>query len=103
MVGQLAFASMLLDYKNKLLPVIATSTTPGAAVAFPTSCSADDMASLIEARDNAGRTPLMYACAFGALPLVKLLLDKGANRNSRDLRGLTPLHAAAAGGHVEVK
>lgn len=60
------------------------------------------VASLVEARDNAGRTPLMYSAAFGALPMIKLLLEIGVINDAADDRGLTPLHAAAAGGHLEV-
>lgn len=40
--------------------------------------------------------PLSVAANFANLPLVRLLLDRGADPNNKGARGLTPLMAAAA-------
>jgi ankyrin repeat protein len=43
-----------------------------------------------------GQTPLMVAADSGNLPLVRLLMARGANVNLRDPEGLTPLMIAAS-------
>jgi cytohesin len=43
----------------------------------------------------------MRACDFGCLPLVKLLLAKGANVNTRDEYLSTPMHHNISGGAGE--
>lgn len=40
-----------------------------------------------------GLTAIHLACAYGHLEITKLLLNKGANINARDIEGFTPLHA----------
>ncbi len=47
-------------------------------------------------------TPLMLAASRGAAALVKLLLDRGSEIESRDLMGCTPLMHASRGGSLEV-
>jgi ankyrin repeat protein len=50
----------------------------------------------IEARDQSGRTALMYAAGFANNPeTVLLLLDKGADIEATDNEGRTPLILAA--------
>ena len=51
-----------------------------------------------------GRTPLWRAARAGRTALVELLLAHGAQPGIQDdsFQGLTPLHAAALGGHAEV-
>lgn len=57
----------------------------------------------IDLPDDNGFTPLHYAAHSGFLPLVKLLLERGANPNARTSNELrTPLHLAAAMGHTAV-
>ena len=46
----------------------------------------------VEAKDKFGRTPLMYATTC---EVVKLLLSRGANANTRDWTGSTVLHHCA--------
>ncbi len=50
----------------------------------------------IEARDDEGRTPLLWAAFCGSQPMVKLLLDAGADVNVRSDDGHTPLMWAAS-------
>jgi len=40
-------------------------------------------------------TPLHIATGFGAYKIARVLLNKGANVDSRDVNGLTPLHQAS--------
>lgn len=46
-------------------------------------------------RDRAGRTPLHLAVLRGHVPLVRLLLQRGARAVAADRAGRTPLHEAA--------
>ena len=48
----------------------------------------------INAADNNGRTPLMYAARYSQLTAVQLLLEAGANVNARDKGGMTALDLA---------
>ncbi|RZF38718.1 hypothetical protein LSTR_LSTR017413 [Laodelphax striatellus] len=47
-------------------------------------------------------TPLHVASKWGKLSMVTLLLEKGANIESKTRDGLTPLHCAARSGHDQV-
>ncbi|KAL7300569.1 hypothetical protein TKK_0006563 [Trichogramma kaykai] len=46
----------------------------------------------VNARDNLGRTPLHYAVFTCRIDFVTMLLTKGADPNSADAEGVTPLH-----------
>lgn len=48
---------------------------------------ASDLGVDIEARDEDGRTPLMWASRFGNLPVLRVLLEAGADRSAVDNRG----------------
>lgn len=54
--------------------------------------------------DNAGNSALSYAAREGSLAAMRALLDAGASVHvsKGNNRGQTPLHWAAAGGHVQV-
>ncbi len=57
----------------------------------------------IEAKDpGAGATALHYAVMKGEMPLVGLLVQRGADVNSRTKSGTTPLHTAVLYGRYEV-
>ncbi len=45
----------------------------------------------LEARDGGGRSPLDMAVYLGALPLIRLLVKKGADPDGRDAEGRTAL------------
>jgi len=50
-----------------------------------------DTGAAIDARDDAGETPLHWAAAMGAPASAKLLLERGADVNALDGMGRTPL------------
>jgi ankyrin repeat protein len=54
------------------------------------------------ADDNDGMTALMEAAAWGHVPMVRLLLDNGADMEIRNKQGQTAWTLAAVGQHVEV-
>ena len=58
---------------------------------------------VLESTDAAGETMLHHACRNGRLEMVEALYSEyGANPDARSgVDGATPLHLAAAGGHVE--
>jgi hypothetical protein len=53
--------------------------------------------SVVDARDEEGRTALMLATLHGRAHAVNVLLAHGADPNVADARGTTPLQAALAG------
>lgn len=56
----------------------------------------------VNKRDEAGNTPLIYACLKSARDLVKLLLDNGADVNLGNQRSRMPLHFAAESGNYQI-
>lgn len=44
----------------------------------------------------------MEACYYGHLTIVELLRERGASWLARDKAGLSPLHWAVDGGHIDV-
>ena len=56
----------------------------------------------VQAPDASGRTPLHIAVDRGDAALVKELLQRKANPETRDRIGWSPLHHAAAKSRVEI-
>ena len=56
----------------------------------------------INAADNKGRTPLIYAVAFGRSAVIELFLKRGANINAKDHDGLSALDWAKKSGNEEI-
>lgn len=50
-------------------------------------CLLLDHGASLDCRDPLGRTPLFSAAAFGQVTAVKLLLERGAEKNGQDSRG----------------
>eukprot|EP01059_Diplonema_ambulator_P011241 TRINITY_DN21204_c0_g1_i2.p1 TRINITY_DN21204_c0_g1~~TRINITY_DN21204_c0_g1_i2.p1 ORF type:complete len:875 (+),score=194.79 TRINITY_DN21204_c0_g1_i2:25-2625(+) len=69
-------------------------------------CMAEYLLSLpradVNVLDPKGRTPLIWACIGGQLPLVKLLMSSNANHAIRDADGCTALFHAAVNGKNDV-
>jgi ankyrin repeat protein len=57
---------------------------------------------LVDFRDHRGRTPLQIAVQKENKPLIKLLIDHGANINARLPHGGTLLHYAVGNGNHEI-
>lgn len=45
---------------------------------------------------------LFVLCPLGYVEVVKLLVSRSADKSCKDKQGYTPLHAAAASGHIEI-
>jgi ankyrin repeat protein len=56
----------------------------------------------VDHQDSWGTAALHYACRGGHLPVVRQLVEAGANVNVQENYGYTPLHEAAENGHLEV-
>ncbi|QQP35541.1 Notch-regulated ankyrin repeat-containing protein B, partial [Caligus rogercresseyi] len=56
----------------------------------------------INAYDEEGQTPLQRSCQVGALPLVKLLIQYGANPGMTNREGWSPVHIASFSGNTEL-
>eukprot|EP00048_Salpingoeca_helianthica_P003231 m.65125 g.65125 ORF g.65125 m.65125 type:complete len:369 (+) comp12583_c0_seq2:204-1310(+) len=60
------------------------------------------LAALVNGTNEIGRTPLHTALIHEHIPIVRLLLDSGADVQRADHAGCTPLHFAAASGLVSM-
>ena len=56
----------------------------------------------LEPLTDTRKTPLHVASEHNHVPVVTLLLDKGASINARDTDEATPLHCAAESGSIDV-
>ena len=63
---------------------------------------ADSTTTLLDAEDDAGRTPLHSAAKGGQLATVDFLGQRGSNVNADDRNGCRPLHLALMNGHVDI-
>jgi ankyrin repeat protein len=61
-----------------------------------------DAGAQVDAREEEGDTPLMYAAAKGNVEVVKQLLAAGANPKAKDRYGTSALVSAAEKGHRDV-
>lgn len=44
----------------------------------------------------------LFVVSIGHVEVVKLLVSRSADKSCKDKQGYTPLHAAAASGHIEI-
>jgi ankyrin repeat protein len=56
----------------------------------------------LEANDNIGMTPLMWAASKDQFHICTMLIEMGADLEAKDMSGFTPLMHAANEGHVEI-
>lgn len=56
---------------------------------------------VLELRDSSKSTPLFHAVFAGNLPVLQLLLKKGASLKTQNLSGSTPLHEAVRLGNLD--
>ena len=57
-----------------------------------------DVNELVEDDNGIMCTPLYYACGYGHLDTVRLLLQHGAEVDTANSKGFTPLHREREGG-----
>jgi ankyrin repeat protein len=57
---------------------------------------------LVNFRDELGRTPAIYAADYGSLDAIKVLFDARADINAANLKGETALHVAARKGDQNI-
>lgn len=56
----------------------------------------------IDETDEEGNTALIYASALGCCDVVRLLVEKGARIDCRDLNDWTPLFWSSVNGHSKI-
>jgi ankyrin repeat protein len=57
-------------------------------------------AGLVNAKDDAGRTPLHWACRGVHIEVVDFLARRGADVDAQDANGVRPLHSVSSRGHA---
>ncbi|XP_043699017.1 poly [ADP-ribose] polymerase tankyrase-like [Telopea speciosissima] len=62
----------------------------------------DNLSGSIDEPVEDGDTALHLACLYGYLPCVQVLLERGANMETKDEDGAIPLHDACASGFTEI-
>jgi hypothetical protein len=96
---------------NQPLPVAAKPNAAAAPLSLHSAIAKGDYANALkmidqgtdlEAKDpGAGASPLHYAVMKGALPMIGMLVQRGADVNSRTKSGTAPLHTAVLYNHYE--
>ena len=66
-----------------------------------TVCLLLDKHAYVNSYDSVCRTPLHFASAFGMIPLIDVLVGRGADLEAKDCLGSTPLHYAYAFGQMK--
>lgn len=77
-----------------------SSLIRGAALAIPLISRAMQHPVNIDAQDNEGRTPLMWAARLGLKPIYDTLKQAGADEKIQDTQGNNAFSYAAQGGHM---
>jgi hypothetical protein len=85
-------AARVADLKNTTQPAALLSAAASGDTVQTTALL--NQGAALEARDDAGRTPLMLAVMQHKPDIVRLLLDRGADPNVADSAGRTPLQQA---------
>lgn len=70
--------------------------------AFNTILSSEKKESLLELRDEIGRTPLLLSTQLNRIEMARTLIDNGADVNARDAKQDTPYLLAGAEGRNEI-
>ena len=84
------------DLNEELLDAVRKGDAPGVEALIVKGAS-------VNASWRYGETPLFFACDRGFTPVVKVLLEHGAEVNVEDsFYGMTPVTRAADKGHVEI-
>lgn len=73
----------------------------GSSELFTTLLGAGAAPSL-EIKDSGGSAPLLIASTAGNLVGIQVMLERGADPNVGNTKGITPLHYAASKGHAEL-
>ena len=62
----------------------------------------NNIKSMVNAVDDSGFTPLMYAAIIGDVSITEMLIDNGANVNAQNQSGATALMLAAKYNHMKL-
>ncbi|KAH3764539.1 GTP-binding protein yptV1 [Pelomyxa schiedti] len=101
-VDWLAFAPPVVDSKVAGLIQLVEASPPSLTPELERNTSHCIAHGGVNQADITGTTLLHAACHSGNMPLVKWLLGKGANLESPDKHGWTPLLSALSNGHTDI-
>ena len=99
-------------YVERLASLVISLVISGCAFSFFNAATNGDTKKVLALLHNGtdvnttvpivGTHALMVAAAFGHEDTVRVLIDRGADVNTQDLTGWTPLHAAAFKGNIQI-